>query len=242
MIASGIQVPYEVSWAVSHDRPIEAIKELRIQSGMTLPEAKRFIENNWISLGGNPSSSLNKEFTKPTENEAPMAPSDAPLPKQELLLKMLNMTTADNDGQALVAIRKANALLASAGWTWEKLLLGKIVVVADPFANIKSPDSNKKFAGSAPPPQTPRAAKTLGQKANIYPGFCYNCGTHVPSGDGFVFNPSQHTSGALDKWVITCSTDNTKILFVARTPAPKKNSSWTATPSPTGPAPKLGDL
>lgn len=61
------------------------------------------------------------------------------LPKQDLLLKILNMTTAENDGQALVAVRKANALLAEAGWSWEKLLLGKITVVADPFSSIKAP-------------------------------------------------------------------------------------------------------
>lgn len=270
MVVDGKYVPYAVSHAVRNGRVIEAIKEWRVVSGEGIALAKTFIENNWTALGGSPSHFANKPKT-----EAPkMADSSAPLPKQELLLKMLNMTTADNDGQALVAIRKANALLASSGWTWEKLLLGKIVVVADPFANIKSPDSSKKSAssGSAPPPRPqpaapnagwgsspppfkrptptpppppkpqPAAPKTLGQKANIYPGFCYNCGTHVPSGDGFVFNPSHHAVGALDKWVITCKADNTGIVYVARSAAPKKNNSWTATPTPNGPAPKLGDL
>lgn len=65
--------------------------------------------------------------------------SDDKLPKQDLLLKILNMTTSDNDNMSLVSIRKANALLAEAGWSWEKLLAGKIVVVADPFSNLQAP-------------------------------------------------------------------------------------------------------
>lgn len=61
------------------------------------------------------------------------------LPKEELLRKMLNMTTSDNDGQALVAIRKANALLSAAGWSWDKLLAGKIKIVESPFKNVPNP-------------------------------------------------------------------------------------------------------
>lgn len=68
---------------------------------------------------------------------------DNTLPKQDLLLKILNMTTADNDNQALVAIRKANALLRDNGWTWEKLLCGKITIVEDPF---KSMTADSPFA------------------------------------------------------------------------------------------------
>jgi hypothetical protein len=93
------------------------------------------------------------------------------LPKQDLLLKMLNMTTHENDNQALVAIRKANALLESAGWTWDKLLSGKITVVADPFSNLQRPEDRPRYAGGSsggsnytppppPPPQPVRAAWT----------------------------------------------------------------------------------
>lgn len=85
------------------------------------------------------------------------------LPKQDLLLKMLRMTESDNDGQALVAIRKANALLQSAGWTWEKLLSGKITVVADPFASM--PEINReapetRHAPATPPPPRRAASRT----------------------------------------------------------------------------------
>jgi len=51
------------------------------------------------------------------------------LPKQELLIKLLKMSTSPNDGEALIAVRKANELLKSAGWDWEKLVNGKIKVV-----------------------------------------------------------------------------------------------------------------
>ena len=61
------------------------------------------------------------------------------LPKHELLLKLLKMTASDNDAEALTAMRKANALLASADWTWDKLLAGKITVVGDPFGNLQRP-------------------------------------------------------------------------------------------------------
>lgn len=65
--------------------------------------------------------------------------ADPILPKEELLRKMLNMTTSDNDGQALVAIRKANELLAAAGWSWDKLLAGKIKIIESPFKDMPNP-------------------------------------------------------------------------------------------------------
>lgn len=85
------------------------------------------------------------------------------LPREELLRKMLNMTTSSNDGQALVAIRKANALLEGAGWSWDKLLAGKIRIVENPFKNIPNPkrtESPSSFGASftaAPPPTQPQA-------------------------------------------------------------------------------------
>lgn len=49
---------------------------------------------------------------------------------------------------ALVAIKKANAMLKAEGWDWEKLLRGKVRVIADPFAT--GPQV------SAPPPTQAR--------------------------------------------------------------------------------------
>lgn len=149
-----------------------------------------------------------------------MADADRDPPKQELLLKMLNMTTADNDGQALVAIRKANALLASAGWTWEKLLSGKITVVEDPFSKVAAPTAQaprnvevpvrpffrptptpRPLDPSPPPrPQTPRPspppppqpAKPYSTRTNNYGGWCYCCGAQVASLDGFIIKPEDY--------------------------------------------------
>lgn len=73
------------------------------------------------------------------------------LPKEQLLLKMLKMTTSDNDGQALVAIRKANQLLDAAGWSWDKLIAGKIKVVANPFSNLATPNAGPKAMEPAAP-------------------------------------------------------------------------------------------
>jgi len=79
------------------------------------------------------------------------------LPKQELLLKCLKMTTSDNDGEALAAMRRANALLVSAGWTWDKLIAAKIVVVGDPFASIAVPKNDTSDRGPMPfTPPSPR--------------------------------------------------------------------------------------
>jgi hypothetical protein len=76
------------------------------------------------------------------------------LPKQELLIKLLKMSTSPNDGEALISIRKANDLLKTAGWDWEKLIHGKIKVIEDPFKSVDVPLS--RTAHSAPPP-APRA-------------------------------------------------------------------------------------
>lgn len=155
------------------------------------------------------------------------------LPKQELLCKLLKMTTSSNDGEALTAMRKANALLISAGWDWDRLIAGKIVVVGDPFVSLKTPEVKKSGDGynsSRPPPRPkpppqgqaafftpmPRGAAQrpsapsvqYSKKSNLYPGGCYCCGITVDIGDGFVFNPIDWNAGAKDKWVPICKSCN----------------------------------
>jgi hypothetical protein len=80
------------------------------------------------------------------------------LPKQDMLRKLLKMTASPNDGEALVAVRKANELLRSAGWDWDKLLDGKIRIAADPFANLGNPHNPAAATQQAPPPPPPRPA------------------------------------------------------------------------------------
>lgn len=82
------------------------------------------------------------------------------LPKQDLLIKILGMTTSENDNQALVAIRKANALLRDNGWDWEKLIQGKIRIIEDPFKSVPSPSpqTGGGNVGPAYAPNRPRPA------------------------------------------------------------------------------------
>lgn len=70
----------------------------------------------------------------------------------DLLIKIMSMTTSDNDGQALVAMRKANEQLKKWGWTWESILRGKISVAANPFVNVAMEDLLKKAEQPQPPP------------------------------------------------------------------------------------------
>lgn len=53
-------------------------------------------------------------------------------------IKVMGMTTSPHDGEALVAIRTANAALAAINRTWEELLRGKIKVAA-PSESPKPP-------------------------------------------------------------------------------------------------------
>lgn len=160
------------------------------------------------------------------------------LPKQELLIKLLKMTTA-GDAEALVAIRKANELLASAGWDWEKLIHGKIVVVGDPFGNLQTPPTREPVAArpqyaqpqyKAPPTQP--AAKPAFQArpvpvrstmANKFEGHCYCCGRLVAIGGGFIFKSSEYHPKAIYKgFSVICTTDNTSARTISPSPAPRQ--------------------
>lgn len=147
------------------------------------------------------------------------------LPKHVLLVKLLKMTTSDNDGEALSAMRKANALLTTAGWDWDKLMSGKITVVEDPFGSIGVPKSSRpvdpqpewanpnagtRFPNPPPPPQ-PAAPKhttwPLGQVANKFAAACWCCGAEVLAGKGFIFKPGDHSNGPM-QWKVACTPCN----------------------------------
>lgn len=74
-----------------------------------------------------------------TRNPKSTTMNDTELPKQELLIKLMGMTGSSNDGEALVALRKATDLLNSAGWDWRRLIEGKIKVIEDPFKSVSKP-------------------------------------------------------------------------------------------------------
>ena len=118
--------------------------------------------------------------------------------KLDLFIKVLLMTTSDTDGEALAALRRANAMLRSANVDWDKLLRGKVTVVADPFANIPAPNTHKSSikpkAPSPPRPPTPTPSynrpirPTYSPKqannTNRFAGNCFACDTLVDIGHG----------------------------------------------------------
>ena len=147
------------------------------------------------------------------------------IPRHELLTKLLKMTTSSNDGEALTAIRKANDVLATAGWDWDRLMAGRITVIGDPFAGVSVPPTTQRPAVSPttpqrpvtapPPPRTAKRAATgtpttpLGTMNNRFPGFCYCCGIEVPANQGALFNPTDHNTFALtNKLVVACGPCN----------------------------------
>ena len=117
------------------------------------------------------------------------------LPKHELLIKLMGMTGSSNDAEALVALRKANELLASAGWDWERVLRGKISVKVfeDPFKNTSMP--KPKAAGSpptkkapSPPPRKPVNPPQSYQTGDTRPVYG---GIEVFDGNSWVFRPTR---------------------------------------------------
>jgi hypothetical protein len=160
------------------------------------------------------------------------APMSEELPKQELLLKLLKMTTSSNDAECLVAIRKANAVLKGANWDWDKLIAGKIKVIADPFSSISTPPSSggmninvpRRPAATAPyqPPQSrykpkpqytppPPPKNTIDSTmANKFGSTCYCCNITVPATVGFIFKPQDRNPSAESGWKVICKTCNSK--------------------------------
>jgi hypothetical protein len=182
------------------------------------------------------------------------------LPKQELLIKLLKMTTSSNDGEAVIAVRKANDLLKSAGWDWEKLIHGKIKVIEDPFKSVDVPYNNSRArpAPPAPPSRTPQPPHRTPQappsqpppirpaappppqrrpvinsnKSNIYAGWCFCCGDAVLQNQGFIFDPSAHNSRARSKWQIACKSCNASVYAnVGSAAAPRQRPLGNVAPS-----------
>jgi hypothetical protein len=78
------------------------------------------------------------------------------LPNLGLLIKLMKLTSSSNDSEALLAVRKANEQLVKFGGDWEKLLLGKVTVIGDPFESVAPPKQQPRYTNAAPPPPTPR--------------------------------------------------------------------------------------
>lgn len=142
--------------------------------------------------------------------------------KLPMLIKLMGMTQSEQDGEALAFLRKANKIVKDAGWTWEKILLGKVKVIADPFTNIQAPPPkpnssrgttpsqpstpNRSGYGSTvpPKPQAPRPKVPHSTFPNKYVGHCWQCGNFVDTGKGWlVRDPSGR-----NQFVVLCDYDN----------------------------------
>src|SRR3974377_1972764 len=139
---SVLMTPIPLEFVNSCSKMLAKLLEKSVQStpstGMTSTSAKMSAPN---SVGSSPTEMVTRIMSED-------------LPKQELLIKPIKMSPSPNDGEALIAVRKANELLKSAGWDWEKLVNGKIKVIADPFAKVDTP-MNRSIHN---PPQPPRPA------------------------------------------------------------------------------------
>lgn len=154
------------------------------------------------------------------------------LPKQDLLIKIMGMTTSDNDGQALVALRKANKLLLDAGWSWEKLIQGRIKVVENPFKSANPFADRERVVKPSGPAPTPRAplhpnpppraptpppdpihfgsvSNPISTVKNKFANFCYCCGQDTLAYTGFLFDPWNYNKRAASKWHVVCVSCNT---------------------------------
>jgi hypothetical protein len=63
-----------------------------------------------------------------------------------MLVKLLMMTTSPNDGEALTAIRKANAMLAGANVNWEEFLKAvQTTNAAQADQSFRTPPSQRRY-------------------------------------------------------------------------------------------------
>lgn len=99
------------------------------------------------------------------------SPDDSPdLNKLDLFIKLMRMTDAE-DTVTLVAIRKANQLLKTEGWDWDKLLRSKIRIISNPFAgngHAPAPMQTAQPARRAAPQPAP-AARQAPAATNPWP-------------------------------------------------------------------------
>lgn len=156
----------------------------------------------------------------------------AELPKQDLLVKLLNMTTSDAESEVLMAIRRANVLLREAGWSWDMLIHEKIKIVENPFKNLGDPIATRQRDGGAkpappppqqtwrpPPPQPPpppqhyfpyqSQALAVSGVHNTFGGHCYHCGWYQNPNEGFWFSPHKFNKNAPLGGAVICKSCDT---------------------------------
>ena len=136
----------------------------------------------------------------------------------ERLIKVLGMTSNDNDPTALMAARRANDILAKLETDWHSLLTSKVTIIADPFVNISAPPPKAgppRDASPRKPTYGPFAASP--QKPSATPTYtCAWCKGHR-------LGTAPHSKGLL----LYCS----QSCFISDNPAPKA-PRWKPAPPP----------
>jgi hypothetical protein len=145
-----------------------------------------------------------------------------PKPASEMLatlIKILGMTTSDNDNTVLTAARAANAHLGRMQTNWSDLLNGKVTLIADPFTSIPEPPQAARAHGSGTPPPRPTPTAPTPPprpqpappppkphvptfKVNLYAGSCYHCGCKVRPNMGWA------ASTRYGGWQVQCQKDD----------------------------------
>jgi hypothetical protein len=156
-------------------------------------------------------SQIRAALYAPLKARKPMTENENDLDR---LIKIMGMTTSDNDGQALVALRTANKQLAKMGTDWATILRGKVRIIADPFASVaaapprtptpaptppRPPKPNppnygqptsSNYGQAAPPPRQqaqpskPKPTLPPGASPNSFDATCAKCGHNVLAGAG----------------------------------------------------------
>lgn len=172
----------------------------------------------------------------------------------ETLIKMLGMTTSDNDHQALVAIRAANRALLRAGTDWSSLLRGKLTILGDPFVGMSAPEPQRAAPPPPPRPQAPAAPippqpfmqqppswwQTRARPAmtkpirNRFNDTCDQCRRFIPAGTGWSIR-----NATSDLWTIKCDSCQYPI---AQPAGAKPNRPQPGTPMKKRGQAKIDDL
>jgi len=135
----------------------------------------------------------------------------------DLLVKLLSLTTSNNDGEALSAMRMANRQLEKFKLTWPEFVKARITVAADPFAiPVPRPAQHEAPRTAAPPPVTPSMHRAYtsaptppppprpaapppappppseytyaaGTKPNKFATLCCSCSRKLAPGDGLLW-------------------------------------------------------
>jgi hypothetical protein len=167
-----------------------------------------------------------------------------PKPASEMLatlIKILGMTTSDNDNTALTAARAANAHLSRMQTNWADLLNGKVTIIADPFTSIPEPPAPtttvSRASGAPPPRPTPQPARPAPTppkphvptfRINQYAGTCPHCYSKVRANMGWAV--SKRYGG----WDVQCQKDDScRNDSSKRAPQPAPRSSGRRPPRPS---------